>query len=76
MTNREVVIKDIEEYLSSIDSSAPEERLLLEVKKLLKPAKPKWKLGIAFCSRCGRIFGGYGYKYCPDCGVMVGWNEK
>ena len=77
MIDRETVIKDIEEYLLSIDGPAPEKRLLLEIKELLKPAKPKWQLGLAFCSKCGRIFKGYGYKYCPDCGgVMVKWGEK
>lgn len=76
MTNRETVIKDIEEYLSSIEGPAPEKRLLLEIKELLKPAKPKWQLGMAFCSKCGRLFGGCGFRYCPDCGAMVGWSEN
>lgn len=88
MPDREIVIKDIEEYLSSIDSSAPEKRLLLEVKELLKPVAPS--VGPSsidgnedlLCGVCCVMVGyrnhGQVYRYChycPTCGKKVNWND-
>lgn len=44
----------------------------LALLKAQEPVEPTWRLGVPFCSKCGRQFK-RGYKYCPDCGVAVKW---
>ena len=40
--------------------------------KAQEPVEPTWRLGLAFCGKCGRQFR-RGFKYCPDCGQAVKW---
>lgn len=43
-----------------------------ELLKAQEAVEPTWRLGVPFCSNCGRQFM-RGYKYCPDCGRAVKW---
>ena len=42
--------------------------------KAQEPVEPTWRRGLAFCGKCGRQFG-RGFKYCPDCGMAVKWDD-
>ena len=44
----------------------------LALLKAQEAVEPTWRLGVPFCSKCGRHFK-RGYKYCPDCGKAVKW---
>lgn len=44
----------------------------LALLKAQEAVEPTWRLGVPFCSKCGRQFK-RGYKYCPDCGRAVKW---
>ena len=78
---REAAIKHLEnmKWLKGYDNTTvngvPLDSVIDDIIALLKaqePVEPTWRLGVPFCSKCGRQFK-RGYKYCPDCGRAVKW---
>lgn len=63
-------IDDLKAELAKTEDNFSEYVEMMQEKQ--EPVEPTWRLGLAFCGKCGRQFG-RGFKYCPDCGRNVKW---